>query len=184
MRNEGLALKRVNVLRPILDIEKQGLPVSAALEDAAWELGLSKSHTWRLYRRMKESDARSSALDLERRGPKKGTRRLPLEVEKIIERCLRQHFLVRERPSFLRVVGEIRAECIARDFTPPARETVKARLDAIDQREVLRKRKGAKAAATVFAARPGRLEVERPLEVVQIDHTPADVILVDHVQQA
>ncbi len=183
MRNEDLALRRVNVLRPILDIEKQGRPVSAALEDAAWELGLSKSHTWRLYRCMKENDARSSALELERRGPKKGTRRLPEGVEKIIERCLRQHFLVRERPSFLRVVGEIRAECAAGGFTAPARETIKARLDVIDQREVLRKRRGAKVAATVFAARPGRLEVVRPLEVVQIDHTPADVILVDHIHR-
>ena len=120
---------------------------------------------------------------LQRRGPKKGTRRLSGEVEQIIECSLRQYFLVRERPSFLRVVGEIRAECVAKGFTPPARETIKARLDAMDQREVLRKRTGAKAAAKVFAARPGHLNAEHPLEVVQIDHTPADIILVDHVER-
>ncbi len=54
----------------------------------------------------------------------------------------------------------------------------------MDQREVLRKRTGAKAAAKVFAARPGHLNVEHPLEVVQIDHTPADIILVDHVERS
>ena len=183
MRKEATALSRAKVLRPILEIEEQGFPVSCALEDAAHDLGLSKSHTWRLYRRMKANDARSSALDLQRRGPKKGTRRLSGEVEQIIECSLRQYFLVRERPSFLRVVGEIRAECVAKGFTPPARETIKARLDAMDQREVLRKRTGAKAAAKVFAARPGHLNVEHPLEVVQIDHTPADIILVDHVER-
>lgn len=134
MCKEATALRRAKVLRPILELEDRGLPVSFAVEDAARELGLSKSHTWRLYRRMKANDARSSALDLQRRGPKKGTRRLRGEVEQIIERCLRQHFLVRERPSFLRVVGEIRAECVAKGFTPPARETIKARLDAMDQR--------------------------------------------------
>ena len=183
MRKEATALSRAKVLRPILEIEEQGFPVSCALEDAAHDLGLSKSHTWRLYRRMKANDARSSALDLQRRGPKKGTRRLSGEVKQIIECSLRQYFLVRERPSFLRVVGEIRAECVAKGFTPPARETIKARLDAMDQREVLRKRTGAKAAAKVFAARPGHLNVEHPLEVVQIDHTPADIILVDHVER-
>ena len=76
MRKEATALSRAKVLRPILEIEEQGFPVSCALEDAAHDLGLSKSHTWRLYRRMKANDARSSALDLQRRGPKKGTRRL------------------------------------------------------------------------------------------------------------
>ena len=183
MSNKALALRRANILRPILEIEKQGLPVSVALGDASWELGLSKSHTWRLYRRMKEADARSSVLDLQRRGPKKGTRRLFEDVEKIIERCLKHYFLVRERPSFLRIVGEIRAECSAKGFTPPARETIKARLDAMDAREVLQKRRGAKVAAKVFAARPGHLDVARPLDIVQIDHTPADVILVDHVHR-
>ena len=85
MRKEATALSRAKVLRPILEIEEQGFPVSCALEDAAHDLGLSKSHTWRLYRRMKANDARSSALDLQRRGPKKGTRRLSGEVEQIIE---------------------------------------------------------------------------------------------------
>ena len=62
MRKEATALSRAKVLRPILEIEEQGFPVSCALEDAAHDLGLSKSHTWRLYRRMKANDARSSAL--------------------------------------------------------------------------------------------------------------------------
>ena len=48
MRKEATALSRAKVLRPILEIEEQGFPVSCALEDAAHDLGLSKSHTWRL----------------------------------------------------------------------------------------------------------------------------------------
>lgn len=83
----------------------------------------------------------------------------------------------------MRIVREIRAECEAKGFRPPTRKTIKARLDAMDQREVLRKRKGAKEAIKVFAARQGRFEPPFPLEVVQIDHTPADIILVDHVHR-
>ena len=35
MRKEATALSRAKVLRPILEIEEQGFPVSCALEDAA-----------------------------------------------------------------------------------------------------------------------------------------------------
>lgn len=104
-------------------------------------------------------------------------------VEAIIGTTLRRYYLVRKRSSFLRIVREIRAECEAKGFRAPTRKTIKARLDIMDQREVPRKRKGAKEADKVFAARPGRLEVARPLEIVQIDHTPADIILVDHVHR-
>ncbi len=183
MSNERTAQKRAAVLRPILKLEKKGLPVSQAIGDAAWELGLAKSHTWSLYRRLKMNDARAVALVPGRRGPKPGSTRLAEGVEALIDQTLRRYYLVRERPSFLRIVREIRAECEAKGFRPPTRKTVKARLDAMDQREVLRKRNGAKEAAKVFVARPGRLEATKPLEIVQIDHTPADIILVDHLHR-
>ncbi len=183
LNSAGIAEKRAMILRPILEIEKKGLSVSQALEDAAWELGLSKSHTWSLYLRLKQNDARTSILQPGRRGPKLGSRRLVKDVEAIIDVALRQYYLVRERPSFSRIVREIQAECEAKGFQLPTRKTVKARLEAMDQREVLRKRKGAKEAAKVFVGRPGSLDATKPLEIVQIDHTPADIILVDHVHR-
>lgn len=60
---------------------------------------------------------------------------------------------------------------------------MKARLDAMDEKEVMRKRHGAKKASKAFAPRPGRLGVGKPLEVVQIDYTLAEIILVDHVDR-
>lgn len=183
MVSERLAKHRAAVLRPILDLEKKGAPISAAIGDAAWELGLAKSHTWSLYRRLRDNDARAATLELGRRGPKPGSKRLAQEVEVLIEESLQRYYLVRERSSFFRFWREIRAECEAKGFQPPTRRTVKARLDAMDQREVSMKRRGAQETDKVFAARPGRLEVAAPLEVVQIDHTTADIILVDHVNR-
>lgn len=37
---QRIAEKRAKILRPILGVEKKGLSVSQALEDAAWQLGL------------------------------------------------------------------------------------------------------------------------------------------------
>lgn len=183
MVSERLAKHRASVLRPILELEKRGEPISAAIGDAAWELGLAKSHTWSLYRRLRENDGRATALELSRRGPKPGARRIAQEVEDLIDARLRGYYLVRERSSFLRIWREIRSECEARGFQPPTRKTVQARLDTMDEKEIVRKRRGAKEANKSFAARPGRLAVGTPLEVVQIDHTLADIILVDYLDR-
>ncbi|KAA0909952.1 hypothetical protein FLO80_19020 [Aquicoccus porphyridii] len=43
--SERLAQHRASVLRPILELEKKGEPISAAIGGAAWELGLAKGHT-------------------------------------------------------------------------------------------------------------------------------------------
>lgn len=179
LNGDAVSVRRGKVLRPILEIERSGRSISDALSDAAWELDLSKSHVWRLYSKLKENDGKASALMRSRAGPVEGSRRLPKDVEVLIEQTLRERYLVREAPSFLRIVGEIRAECAAKGFRPPTRKTIKSRLDRMDRREVLTSRKGAKVASQVYSARAGRLEVEHALDVVQIDHTIADVMLVD-----
>lgn len=180
---DRIANQRALVLRPIIEVEVKGEPISKLIEDAAWELDLSRSYVWALYGKLKDNDARASALLPTKRGPKHGTARLAKEVEALIHQVLHTHYLVPERPSFLRIWREIRAECEAKGFQPPTRRTVQARLNAMDQREVLRKRRGSDEADKVFAARPGYLDVAFPLDVVQIDHTTADIILVDHIRR-
>ena len=190
--DEGVALEddaqiiaqmRAEVLRPLLLLQSEGQQIGPAVEFAAAQLDVSRSTAWRLLGLLRENDGRASALLPNRSGPKRGSFRLSEQVEDLIDRVLRDRYLVLERPSFRRIVGEIRAECSAKGFQPPSRQTIKARLDAMDQRDVLRKRKGAKAARQVFEARAGGLSMERPLEIVQIDHTLADIILVDQVER-
>ena len=180
---DPVCVHRAKVLRPIVEAERSGLPIGGLLADAAWELDLSRNHVRRLYNRLKANDGRASALSRSRAGPKAGTRRLPDAVERVIELGLRERYLVREAPSFLRIVREIRAECAAKGLQPPSRRTIKARLDAIGAREIARKRKGSKAAAQDYAARPGSHDVSDVLDVIQIDHTAADVMLVDHANR-
>jgi putative transposase len=100
-----------------------------------------------------------------------------------VEGYLTRYYLRRERPSLARVVTEIRSACRERGLQPPTRRTVQRRLDAMDAREVMKAREGAKAARQRFAPVTGRNRSERPLDVVQIDHTPADIILVDSFER-
>ena len=53
----------------------------------------------------------------------------------------------------------------------------------MDEREIMKAREGAKAARQRFGAVPGRNQADLPLDVVQIDHTRADIILVDRFER-
>lgn len=78
---------------------------------------------------------------------------------------------------------EIRSACWQQGLQTPTRRTVQRRLDAMDAREVAKAREGAKAARQKFALVTGENKANQPLEIVQIDHTPADIILVDSFER-
>jgi putative transposase len=53
----------------------------------------------------------------------------------------------------------------------------------MDARKVMKAREGAKAARQRFASVTGSNRAKLPLDIVQIDHTPADIILVDSFER-
>ena len=178
------AQRRASVLRPLVQayLSRAG-SLESGIGDAVWELGVSRTTVWRWIRRLAAEGGRTSALVPRKRGRRSGSVMVPGDVEGIIEEHLTRYYLRRERPSLARVVTEIRSACLERRLQPPTRRTVQRRLDAMDAREVMKAREGAKAARQRFAPVTGRNRSERPLDVVQIDHTPADIILVDSFER-
>ena len=178
------AQRRASVLRPLVQayLSRTG-SLESGIGDAVWELGVSRTTVWRWIRRLAAEGGRTSALVPRKRGRRNGSVMVPGDVEGIIEEHLTRYYLRRERPSLARVVTEIRSACLERGLQPPTRRTVQRRLDAMDAREVMKAREGAKAARQRFAPVTGRNRSERPLDVVQIDHTPADIILVDSFER-
>jgi putative transposase len=178
------AQRRASVLRPLVQayLSRAG-SLESGIGDAVWELGVSRTTVWRWIRRLAAEGGRTSALVPRKRGRRNGSVMVAGGVEGIIEEHLTRYYLRRERPSLARVVTEIRSACLERGLQPPTRRTVQRRLDAMDAREVMKAREGAKAARQRFAPVTGRNRSERPLDVVQIDHTPADIILVDSFER-
>lgn len=173
-------VRRATVLRPLVQAYLKGTgSLESGINDAVWELGVSRATVWRWIKRLAEEGGRTSALASRKRGRPTGTTLISGKVEAVIEEHLRRYFLRRERPSLSRVATEIRSACWQQGLQPPTRRTVQRRLDAMDAREVAKARVGAKAARQKFAPVTGENKAKQPLEVVQIDHTPADIILVD-----
>jgi putative transposase len=112
------------------------------------------------------------------RGRRAGTRFLSEAEESLIRDILEREYLKPTRPPFRRVLEHIVLACRQHGWPAPTWRTVKARLSLIDLRVRAARRGDAKAVRSLDAA-PGEYTATGPLEVVQIDHSQVDVIVVD-----
>lgn len=116
------------------------------------------------------------------RKPRKdsGTKRLDERVEKLIATTIENFFLTKQVRTPTKTAYEVRKLCIQNGLTPPDPTTVRNRIYEISEEYRLRRRRGSKAADERFLPLRGSFPgADFPLAVVQIDHTPVDVIIVD-----
>lgn len=138
-------------------------------------LGLHWTSVYRLRRRFL-ADPVASSVAPKLRGPKPNTKRIAASVEQVIADVLGR-WLPKQRElahPLLDTWIEVRRRCIHAALPAPGRNTVARRLvehrDA--QAALLANEPGAQVP-------PGNFVASAPLEIVQIDHTQADVELVD-----
>lgn len=125
-----------------------------------------------------------SALIPAKRGRKTGTRLLEAEREKIIESAIEDLYLSKQRHKPQDVIEEVLRRCRLAKIDAPHPNTVRNRIAAVNPAHALRRR-GHKDIArnryeAVLSSFPGGTY---PLAVVEIDHTEADIILVDEVHR-
>lgn len=174
----ALARAREPVVRRFVGEERAYGERTKAAAEAAAELGIARSLLYRLAKAYK-ADPRTRSLLPGTRGMAAGTRLLDGGVEAVIAEEIEANYLSRLQPSKAKLVRDIHARCQAEGLPRPARRTVLARLAKTSRREQLKRRRGAKEAADKHDPALGECPAGRPLELVQIDHTPADVIAVE-----
>jgi putative transposase len=170
------ACRRADVIRDFL----RQRPEASKIDDVAGlatKLGLSQATVYRLIKIFREGGTVTSLLD-RTRGRPKGFRTLDQKRQEIIRTTITGFYLKPTRPPFSRLVREVRANCIAAGLKPPNWRTIRARLEDIELRKRAKQR-GEKRVVKATTATPGEYSASRPLEVVQIDHTRADVCVVD-----
>ncbi|QWP77218.1 transposase family protein [Lysobacter sp. K5869] len=153
-----------------------GAPTRGDVKAAASKLDLSERQLWRLIRDFRQHET-TSGLVIQVTGRKAGAKVLPAEVERVITEMIEAYFLQPERWTRTALHERTVAECARQGLRPPAFRTVSSRLDDYQNRDSQRKRIGAKAARYQYEPMPGHVEVSRPLERVEIDHTPLDVMI-------
>ncbi len=172
--NEGL--RRHESIRSLIE-RHPGLLKAADVKDVAWDLGVSQATLYRLITAYRASGT-VEALMPRTSGRPAGLRLLDKKVEALIAKCIREIYLTPNRPTLKRLTEEVHAKCAAAGFPLPDRRTIRARVRAIPERtRALRRSEATGVKATTPT--PGKLVATRPLEIVQIDHTEVDVVVVD-----
>ena len=117
------------------------------------------------------------------KGSAQGPTRLNPQIEAVIDASIREYFLTREKPRVADLWRYVQHACADRDLRAPNYRTVQRRVQRFDRQEVVRSRDGEKAAHDQFAPVAGDYHADYALEVVQVDHTRVDVIIVDDYQR-
>lgn len=147
--------------------------------EAANKLNLSERTIYNLLRRWRESGGAITSLVARGSNGGKGRSRLRADVESLISTAIADSYLTRQKLSVSSLLRLIREKCRKANLKPPALNTVRSRIKKLQQDKVLMLREGQNAARKLQPIEGQSPPVENPLDIVQIDHTPVDIIVVD-----
>ena len=143
------------------------------------EVGVS-TRTLRRWVDAYQSTSSIGSLIDRKRGWRKGSKRLNDETENIISEVINDFYLTVQRPNAQAAIREIHRRCYLEDIEKPNKNTIRNRIKEIKEKDLLRGRGQRKRAKQKFTAKAGQFpDANYPLSVIQIDHTPVDLILVD-----
>jgi putative transposase len=143
-------------------------------------------HPATLYRWLQYSrhNGQLSTLAPAKPGVCRGHSRLDPEVETLLAATIDEFYLHGQKRSAQHTYHEVARRCRNAGLQRPHPNTVRNRIKALSDKEKVRRREGGKAMREKYAPMPGAFPgADWPLAVVQIDHTPVDLMLVDDMHR-
>lgn len=167
-----------NRLRPLVSAPRLTVEM---VEEVARDAGV---HISTVYRKLRKLGGTGKVSSLKKSKPSggKGKSRLAPEAEAIIQETVNHFFFNKQKQKRYvnKVVEEIERKFRNAELTPPHRNTIYKRIRAVSQKKKDEFSLGAREAQEKHEAFPGKFPAgDFPLDVIQIDHTPLDIILVD-----
>ena len=172
------ALRRAEVLRPLVEYKRCSRKKA---REAAVELGLSERQLYRLIQRLRESGGELTALLPGGSEGGRGKQRLAAPRENLLRRLIAEIFLTRQKRSAADLVLAIRSQSMKAGLDPPSESTIRRRLKTLSLAE--HRLRGEKHPETkpIYGVTPVS---DIPLDWLQIDHTPVDLIIVDPIDRS
>jgi putative transposase len=174
------ARERFAIIQPLLDDPEC---TRAKVEARAQSAG---RHATTLYRWLQDyrHSGQLSALAPAKPGVPRGSSRLAPEVETILSATIEEFYLHGQKRSAQHTYNEVARRCRNAGIKRPHPNTVRHRIQALSDKEKFRRREGGKGVRDKYTPMPGAFPgAHWPLAVIQIDHTPVDLILVDDVHR-
>lgn len=169
---------RGRVIKQLCDSGRVSLE---AAKVAAADLAVSIPTIYRWVRKYRQSRRLSSLLPTKPNGGR-GKVRLHPEVDAIVRSVIENFYLTKQQHTIRDAYEEVVRVCREDGMTAPTYEAIRLRIKALPPRVLLERRAHKKEARDKFLPRGGRYdEANFPLAIVQIDHTPLDIMVVDRV---
>ncbi len=169
-----IALQRYEIIKPLIEYSTTEL-----VENRANEYDVNRSTLWKWLKDYRENNS-LMALIPKKRGWTTEKSRLSPQVSNIIKQAINDEYLNAKKPSISKTIEIVKAECSRLQLEAPHENSIRRRIEALNDYQVTKARLGSKAAIDKFKAAAGSFpNADYPLAYVQIDHTPLDIEIVD-----
>lgn len=147
---------------------------------AAHDLNISERWAYELIRRLRAGGGELTALLPQpgRGGPRRP--RIAGDREAIIGEVIETSYLTRQKVRPSEVVRAVRAACRKAGVSAPSEATIRRRVAAVRKDTESKRRERIAEAEPVRGVAP---IPDHPLDLVQVDHTPVDLMLVDPTER-
>lgn len=170
-----VAQERYSIIKPLLDSKTKYEEIK--LLSSKYKVSFTTIYRW--IRIFKETGLVSSLAGMTRSGGA-GKSRLSDEQDEIINKVIENVYLNASRKSINRTIRSVKESCLEAKVNFPHPNTIRNRINNLSEELKLKKRYGSSEARYKFDAHKGNFPGALfPGSVVQIDHTPCDIILVD-----
>ncbi|WP_439239243.1 Mu transposase C-terminal domain-containing protein [Lonepinella sp. BR2919] len=171
------ALEKYEMIKPLLNAEQYN---PSAVKARAKEVGVSERSLYRYIQAYYSLGSIAGLID-RKRGWSKDRSRLTQEQENLVAKVISDFYLHKQRPTIEQTIREVQRIAHIQGIESPSRRTIRQRILRISEEERLRKRGQREKARNKFTPKPHSFpNVDFPLSVIQIDHTPVDLIIVDN----
>ncbi|MBO9490456.1 DDE-type integrase/transposase/recombinase [Endozoicomonas sp. G2_1] len=171
-----LAESRYKTIQPLLALESK--ITTKDVISVAEKSGTSRATIYRWIKRYKSSGKVSSLVRIKRIDS--GKSRLNQEQELILQESIEKHYLVPERPDISVAYKSYEVDCLNAGVTPCSYKTYSRRAKKTAPKIQTQKRFSKAIAAQQFDPKISKFpQGNYPLDVIQIDHTKPNVMLVD-----
>lgn len=174
-----IAKQRLEIIKPLIKPDRTKQEVL----ETAREHKIHPATIYRWIKNYEESGGLLSSLlpSYGKRGGK-GQKRTEKETEELLNLYIKEVYLAKDRKvNIKRAYLEFYIDCQERGIQPVHYNTFRNRIKELDQYLVTLKREGKARAKALYGASENSFEANYPLEIIQIDHTILDIIIVDEI---
>ncbi len=170
------AEEKLAIIQPLMNPEENRTSDDVAKVASENNVASSTIYRWLSFY---ESTGRLSSLV--RSGRKdKGNSRIDSDSEELITDVIENYYLTSKKVTIAKAYDHLSLQAKRSKITTPSKQTFIRRIKSLKKVKLAEHREGKQESRTKYSGAPGKYdEAKFPLSVVQIDHTPVDLMFVD-----